>query len=689
MAYPRSRVERARTRGRRGDLALRVACGLGCLVGSGWAYGADFYVRSAAEITAALALAAPGDTLTMANGTWTNQDISFAKDGTAAAPITLRAETPGRVILTGASKLSISGRHLEVSGLTFRDGALGSGEHVVRFNGSRGVASNSRLTNCAFVDFNPASAATRYFWVSMYGQDNRVDHNFFRGQNHSGVTLVVWPTAGQPARHLIDSNQFADRPVGTGNGFETIRIGTSEVQATSTQVVVEGNLFERTDGETETISNKTSNNTFRRNTFRDVQGTLTLRHGRGSTVDGNFFLGRGDSQSGAIRVIGPDHVIVNNFIADVGTRSNGAIALTTGDSDFNVAGPNSNGYEPVTNVQVVHNTVYQSREATIRLDDLFGSGATQTVRPSNVRVANNLLHTTLTSTIKGTVGSTFTWSGNVAFGSSLGISPRVGITQADPQMSPNGIELYRPGHNSPVANAATTGAWVLPALDMDGQTRTTPADIGADELGYTQIAAGPLWAADVGPSWLKRRGYDAERFNLPVIYFRATDYTAISDPDGNWQTWGAAAGGMTGSVLKAPTGARTDLPGTQDAVVEYDLAFHDAGTYFLSALVRGFDPSSDSLYVPATLGGDPTVSVSLVPDGNWYWLELGSYTVSSVGLNRPVTLRLGKRERDVEIDAVMLSTFRRSFVVPEPGAGALMLVPLVMLSGRRRRDGHL
>ena len=152
----------------------------------------DFFVSSASDITTAMQSAAPGDTLIMTNGDWTNQAIEFAGDGLDGAPITLRAQTPGQVTLGGSSRLKISGDWLVVDGLNFDGGSLSEGQHIVEFRGSNGHATNSRLTNTAIVDYNPASIDTRYFWVSLYGQSNRVDHNYFSGQSHSGVTVTVW-----------------------------------------------------------------------------------------------------------------------------------------------------------------------------------------------------------------------------------------------------------------------------------------------------------------------------------------------------------------------------------------------------------------------------------------------------------------------------------------------------------------
>src|SRR5215211_7689043 len=113
----------------------------------------EYFVSSAAQISTAMQTSQPGDILTMANGSWTNQRIQFAGNGTSALPITLRAQTPGQAVLNGNSKINISGNWLVADGLKFQGGALAANDHIVEFRGSLGEASNSRLTNSAIIDY--------------------------------------------------------------------------------------------------------------------------------------------------------------------------------------------------------------------------------------------------------------------------------------------------------------------------------------------------------------------------------------------------------------------------------------------------------------------------------------------------------------------------------------------------------
>src|SRR3954469_15196865 len=62
---------------------------------------ADIPVSTSSDLTVAIAQAQPGDTIVMHDGVWPDADILFSGNGGAVQPITLRAQTLGRVQLTG------------------------------------------------------------------------------------------------------------------------------------------------------------------------------------------------------------------------------------------------------------------------------------------------------------------------------------------------------------------------------------------------------------------------------------------------------------------------------------------------------------------------------------------------------------------------------------------------------------
>src|SRR5215469_17007347 len=84
---------------------------------AGVAIAAQREIGSADEISRALADAKPGDELVMKDGTWKDQVIRFKADGATDKPITLRAATPGKVVLQGKSSIELDGHDLVLDGV--------------------------------------------------------------------------------------------------------------------------------------------------------------------------------------------------------------------------------------------------------------------------------------------------------------------------------------------------------------------------------------------------------------------------------------------------------------------------------------------------------------------------------------------------------------------------------------------
>ncbi len=427
----------------------------------------DTLVHTVDEFREAVRHAQPGDTITMANGIWHDADLVFDADGAKGDSIIVRAEIPGEVILTGQSSLRIGGQYLKVEGLWFHRGALDRG-HVIAFRTNR-AARHSRITNCAVTEFNPDNWLLQYKWVSLYGTHNRVDHCHFAGKTHDGATLVVWledPPADEPNYHRIDHNHFGYRPELGKNGGETIRIGTSSRSMQDSYTVVEHNLFERTDGEHEIISNKSGHNTYRHNTFLEAQGALTLRHGNHAIIRENWFLGRGKPGTGGIRVIGEDHLVTHNYFSELeGDSSRASLSVMNGI-------PNSplNRYFQVKRPIITHNTFVGTRVSI-----LFGLGADgeKTLLPEDVLFGHNVIITESDRSVVTAYVSAddVAWSENVFYGTQLGIQPPEGIRWENPTLisGPHGMQ-----YPSPEGPASGKGA-----------SPTYP----------------PLSPSDVGPSW--------------------------------------------------------------------------------------------------------------------------------------------------------------------------------------------
>ncbi|MCF3650499.1 chondroitinase-B domain-containing protein [Synoicihabitans lomoniglobus] len=452
-------------------------------------------VTTEAQLNAAIAAAGAGDTILLADGTWNDVVIRFSGVGTATAPITVGAVTPGSVIMRGASRAQVGGDYLILRDLIFSGPYSGNDDEVIQFRNSGTMAEHCRVTNVALINYVPA-AGTDTDWVSFYGRHNRLDHCYFKGHDVPGVTVVVW-LDGSPNDHRIDHNHFDERASGGGaNGWETIRIGTSDYSLSSSRTIVEHNLFSRQDGEIEIISNKSGDNIYRYNTFLDCAGTLTLRHGDRCRVDSNYFLGRGRSGSGGVRVIGTDHVIVNNHFEGTAARDGAAITIYAG-----VSSGALNEYYAAHRALVAHNTFVNNNGLAIHVGTGFGS-RNRTVLPTDVTLANNLVTrpgSASNSLFGGDAVADQTWTHNLYQGGTVGSAPAAGFTAFDPQFKFDALRLLSlPTASTPAPALAEV------TLDIEGRTRGAMSDIGAHELSSTvaAVVTGAATTLTTGPSYL-------------------------------------------------------------------------------------------------------------------------------------------------------------------------------------------
>ncbi|MDG2166617.1 MAG: chondroitinase-B domain-containing protein [Opitutales bacterium] len=459
--------------------------------------GIETVVTSKSQIEQALDTALPGDTLVIANGVYNDLVIELEGQGLENAPITIRAETPGQVILTEESRVQIGGEWLVLDGLLFKGAYTGNDDEVIQFRSGGMDAVDCRVTNVSIIDYVPEDGA-KTMWVSLRGIRNRVDHCYFSGHNVEGVTLVAW-LDGEPDYHRIDHNHFANRIDGGENGWETIRIGTSDTSLSNSRTTVEYNLFSEVDGEIEIISNKSGENIYRYNTFLECRGTLTLRHGHRCVVEGNYFIGNFENESGGVRVIGEDHRVINNYFESTVARDDAAITLYAG-----VPGAKLNEYDAAHNAVVAFNTFYNNSGPLIDVGSKFGS-RDRTILPTGITVADNILHAgtrTVGSFVSGENPEAQTWSGNIIFGRPMGGGLTEGFTTVDPELmldSETGIQRILAG--SPAVGVASDLVDDV-LLDIDGQARDEAPDVGADEVSDgVMVANGPLSQTDVGPSY--------------------------------------------------------------------------------------------------------------------------------------------------------------------------------------------
>ena len=343
-------------------------------------------VKSVAEYDDAVSNAEPGDIIKLANGVWKDAELVFEGKGTEENPIKLTVEEKGKVTLEGASNLQIAGDHLIVEGLVFKNGFTPTNA-VISFRKNKDeMANNCRLTECVIDNYNNPERQVQDYWITIYGKNNRIDHNHISGKKNLGVTMIVGLDTkdSRENNHIIEHNYFGPRPTYGNNGGETLRIGTSHHALENSNTLVASNYFDRCNGEHEIISNKACQNTFKYNTFFECTGTLTMRHGNETMVDGNVFIGNGKPSTGGVRVINEKQTVINNYhFGLTGYRFRGAFVMMNGV-------PNSppNRYVPVIDSKVKNNTFINCDHIQL----CAGADAERSQPPATSEISENIFY---------------------------------------------------------------------------------------------------------------------------------------------------------------------------------------------------------------------------------------------------------------------------------------------------------
>jgi poly(beta-D-mannuronate) lyase len=394
-------------------------------------------VSSAEQFQKALAVAKAGDTIVFKNGTWRDVKLNFKSTG-----VTLRAETPGRVIFQGSSELVIDGTNLVVTGFKFQDTSNVTQtvtphqvlvRRIIVFTTN---AVSCRLTDTAIV--NSGEGVTTYVHMRPGSRSNLVDHCWFSGQTGIGVTFYVEAHPTIPNYHRIERNYFGDRKPGRGNGWETMRIGHSAQQEFFSGTSVASNYFFKCNGELECISNKSTGNRYLHNTFVANRGQLCLRHGDKALIQGNYFFGGDEPEAQGVRISGSDHVVIDNCFK--GLRD--ALFIYNGQVD-----PEPKGYAAVNNALIASN-IFENCVNNL----ILGVGERgRTLPPQNLRIQHNLVQA-LTPGFSPVIQqlspiADVKYEGNVVFGAELGIEARPGIEIRKPilpQRTPLTVEDVGP-----------------------------------------------------------------------------------------------------------------------------------------------------------------------------------------------------------------------------------------------------
>lgn len=358
----------------------------------------DNLISNGEELKSAITNAKPGDNIVLKNGIYKDLQIKFVANGEKNNPITLKAETSGKVFIEGKSNLQLAGNYLIVEGLHFKNGHTPSGQ-IIRFKvNDTLIANHSKVAQCVIEEFTQPDRDVSDHWVELWGRHNELSNNYIAGKSNFGPTVMVMLKGNKHIKnyHQIINNHFGPRPRKGGPHGETMQLGDSGTSMTPSHTNVENNLFERCNGEVEIISSKSNYNIFKNNVFFESEGSLVLRHGNYATIDGNVFIGNDNSQFvGGIRVINTGHWITNNYFYKLkGSIFRAPLAVMNG-----IPKSPQNRYNQVTDVVIAYNSFIDCQTpfhfsvgSNVSQSEVLPKSEIRSARPIRTLVANNLLY---------------------------------------------------------------------------------------------------------------------------------------------------------------------------------------------------------------------------------------------------------------------------------------------------------
>jgi poly(beta-D-mannuronate) lyase len=457
-----------------------------------------FVEFSIQDINKRIADAKPGESIIIPDGEYRDIRLYAKTSGSASAFIHLQAQTPGKVIITGSSQICISGKFIEVSGFLFQD--VQSKNEAVLFS----EATDCILSDCAFIRCgDPKSTFSKIVFMQSSSKRNTIRHCYFNESISMSVSVKASNTREGSGNtdNIIERNYFRNISRLSVNGQEPVQLGQD--QATfgdmSLRTIVEYNLFDHTDGDSEIISNKSSYNIIRYNTFRDCKAELMLRGGTNVRVEGNFIF---NCYTGII-IHGDHHTIINNYIENCGNGIRlDASQYRTGTFRNR---EESGTYQTASNCLIANNTIVNCKTNGLYFSHFIGTvheGKIKDKKPYSNSFINNIIYNPKTAAIDDSGSIDFVFKNNIIWPSNkVPASPDTsGFIIRDPLLIQSS-SILRPARNSPAVKNGLKVAGLM--TDFEGDERIGNPDIGCDEYGKNTFKNHPLTQAEVGPRWMK------------------------------------------------------------------------------------------------------------------------------------------------------------------------------------------
>ncbi|MFA8433092.1 MAG: polysaccharide lyase 6 family protein [Marinifilaceae bacterium] len=439
--------------------------------------------------------------LVLKDGEYKDFQLELSWNGTKQQSLQLKAEHPGKVILTGNSKIVLSGNHILLSGLDFNHGKRLEGGALIFVSGE-----NNRITQTRLRNYNQVTGV----WIQLNGRYNRVDHCWFEGKTSGASYINVDVPRKGGNHHFVDSNYFSRPPLGR-NGGSAMRIGHGSMAKRYCYTTVEYNLFDDCSGEGEIMSSKSCGNTFRYNTFLNCKGGLSLRQGVEGIVESNFFISNKGEKNhcSGVSIRGRKHLVLNNYFYGLAPKKGAVISFGAGspsDPQRIAKGLIARHFPKTAENVIAHNLFVRNHSLCIDVINDLGH-RNKVIPPDSLCFFDNVLVGAHPLVRKHTQPQYLLCDNNLYQGQ-LGIEQSKGFQKKRVKLVEKEPMLFTP-KNEKVLSIAANARWTKFLTDEMKQRLDYNLNEGSSRSGVRFVPDGergglqhPFSKTEVGPEWM-------------------------------------------------------------------------------------------------------------------------------------------------------------------------------------------
>ncbi|MFC1452324.1 chondroitinase-B domain-containing protein [Verrucomicrobiota bacterium] len=248
----------------------------------------------------------PGDCIVVADGVYPDWELILEGRGTAAAPVEIRAETPGKAVFTAKSVLRLWGSYLQARGLLFKNGDADiPWERVIWLEGDHLQVGHTAVMN---------HGSVHWIYIAEGSTYAEVHHCRFAHKRSRGQLFHARETGDVEAFHDIHHNHFVDHnPTDTRWPLITLQFGFG---ATRMRSICRHNLFE--DNGVQPFCSKAAHIEVAENVFRNcTRADVCFRGLPDNILRDNLFLGDSGGTCNGVRFCGERITVTGNVFKDL------------------------------------------------------------------------------------------------------------------------------------------------------------------------------------------------------------------------------------------------------------------------------------------------------------------------------------------------------------------------------------